>query len=205
MTIFACVLKSGGDYGLEDVLKLRDRVLQHAGNYRNVRFVCFSDLDVSEHCERVHLEHNWPGWWSKKELFNPAFKGALTYLDLDTVPVGDLSGLAAVKGPAIMRDVYRPDGLQSAIMVIPQDKKSSIWRYFLSDPERHMRECTVRYTKWGDQGFLEGHWQDAKRLQDVLPGQIVSWKANECAARGIPAEARLVVFHGKPRPRDVGY
>jgi hypothetical protein len=38
------------------------------------------------------------------------------------------------------------------------------------------------------------------RLQSLYPGQIVSYKAH--ARAGIPENARLVCYHGKPRPND---
>lgn len=204
MTRIACVLKSGGDYGPADVEKLKAHLDVHLPK---AELVCFSDFDPAAlPCRTIALEHDWPGWWSKLELFNPAHRGCWHYLDLDMVPVGDLSDFAAIRQVAIMRDVYRPDGLQSAAMVIPQAAKAEIWKAFTGDPEANMQACTVRYSKWGDQGFLEGFWLDkAKRLQDLLPGQIVSYKANRIAASGVPEGARLVAFHGRPRPHEVGW
>jgi len=87
MLTVACVLRSGGKFDSEYVRKLRDGVLRFA----NVphRFVCLSDVDVP--CERIPLEHNWPGWWSKIELFRPGvIKAPMLYLDLDTIVIGSL-------------------------------------------------------------------------------------------------------------------
>lgn len=200
-TTVACVLKSGGDYTASDVAALQARIAVHLPG---ADFVCLSDVDVP--CRRIPLEQGWPGWWSKIELFRPDIAGKLLYVDLDTVPVGDLTDLAKIRKTAIMRDVYRPDGLQSAVMVIPQAAKAEIWNAFTADPAGNMAACTVRWSKWGDQGFIEQFWTNkAARLQDLLPGQIVSWKADRIAETGVPADARLIVFHGRPRPTDVGY
>jgi len=40
----------------------------------------------------------------------------------------------------------------------------------------------------------------AIRLQDIVPGQLVSFKA-QCSD-GVPDDARVVFFHGLPRPHE---
>src|SRR6185437_8074786 len=59
MLTVACVLKSGGVYTPEYVERLRSGVGQHLDHYK---FVCLSDVDVPD---RIPLENDWPGWWSK--------------------------------------------------------------------------------------------------------------------------------------------
>src|SRR5690348_14630210 len=86
------------------------------------RFVCFTDdptgLDESIVTERLpgHLK----GWWNKLWLFRAgAFKRGdhVLFFDLDTAITGPLDGIAAYRGPfAILRDFYRPDGLQSSVI-----------------------------------------------------------------------------------------
>ncbi len=146
------------------------------------------------------LRQNWPGWWSKMELFDPSIPGDWLYFDLDTMFVDDLSDIAAVDSLTIMRDVYRPNGLQSSMMHIPQSVKVEIWRAFCADPAGHMARCTTSDC-WGDQGFLEGFWLDkASRWQDVCPGRVVSYKVH-----GVTPDAAVVIFHGRPKPRDIGW
>lgn len=202
MTTIVCVLKSGGDYRPAHVAKLQQAVKRYSPGSR---FLCLTDIDGLD-CPTVPLKYDWPGWWSKMELFRPDIRGALFYIDLDCVVVGDLSDLVAIRGPAIMRDVYRPDGLQSSIMAIPARAKKEIWQAFIADPQANMDACTVRWSKWGDQGFIEGFWLDkAKRFQDELPGQVLSYKADNVARTGVPEGARVIVFHGRPRPWEAGF
>jgi len=53
----------------------------------------------------------------------------------------------------------------------------------------------------GDQGFLADHGlAGAQRWQSVVPGQICSYKVHDLARRGMPDNARVVCFHGQPRP-----
>lgn len=193
----AFVLRSGGEYRPEHVDRLAKQVRAHLPG---ADIVCFSNVDVP--VERIPLRHDWPGWWSKMELFRPDIEGDLLFMDLDTAIVGSLADMAAATGPVIMRDVYRPQGLQSSIMAIPHAIKGQVWQAFTARADRHMR----RYRRGGDQAFLENHtvirW---RRWQDICPGQLVSYKADVKRLGHVPAGARAVVFHGKPRPWEVGW
>jgi hypothetical protein len=195
--IVACVLRSGGTYTPEHVARLRDGVRANLGDHR---FICLSDVDVP--CERIALTEQWPGWWSKLELFRPDIDGDLLYFDLDTIITGDLSDMAAINRLAIMRDVYRPDGLQSSVMYIPQDEKSKVWERFTAHPEHYM----AQYASGGDQAFLEPLWGERATIwQEALPGQLASYKADHIAECGVPDNCRAVIFHGRPKPEDIGW
>ncbi|WP_448043798.1 hypothetical protein [Bradyrhizobium liaoningense] len=116
--------------------------------------------------------------------------------------VDDLSDIAAVRGPAIMRDVYRPNGLQSSTMHIPQSSKVEIWNAFTSDPAGHM----ARHAIGGDQTFIEQFWTDkATRWQDACPGRVVSYKVDVLPHQRVPSGASVVIFHGRPRPREINW
>lgn len=195
MKTVAFVLRSGGDYTAEDVERLAAGVRAHLPD---ARIVCLSDCPVP--VERIPLAHDWPGWWAKMELFRPDLASHdWVYMDLDTIVTGSLEELAALDDLAIMRDVYRPNGLQSAVMCLPAADRAEAWADWISGPSHRMKQ----FARGGDQAFLETHYLDrALRLQGRLPGQIVSYKADPPAAR---AAARLVVFHGKPKPRDVNW
>ncbi|MGV1795315.1 hypothetical protein [Rhizobium sp. A37_96] len=131
-------------------------------------------------------------------------------MDLDTSVVGDLGDIAAINQLALMRDIYRPEGLQSSIMYLPEAARRQIWAEWIDRPQHWMDI----YQKGGDQAFLERFWlNNAGRWQDLLSGQIVSWKSHvrqalyddESGNGSIPSEARVVIFHGKPRPWDIGW
>lgn len=192
-----CVLKSGGEYLPEHVLRLRSQVLAHGA----ADLICLSDVPI-DGVTRIPLMHGWPGWWSKMEIFRPDLLelGKIVYMDLDTTVIGNLTPLLEFERLATMRDVYRPRGLQSSVMVIPEEHRPPVWRRWYADPERYMREHSVG----GDQIFLEGSWLSlAARIQDWLPGLLVSYKADDVARSG-PRDASLIVHHGKPRPWEVG-
>ena len=93
MVTVACVYWKGKFRGREVydsswVAKLRNMVARNLPMEH--RFVCLSNADVP--CVKIDLIHDWPGFWSKIELFRPGlFEGRVLYLDLDIVITGDLT------------------------------------------------------------------------------------------------------------------
>lgn len=210
MLTVACVLKSGGIYDATWVARLRDGVARHLPIEH--RFVCLSDVDVP--CERIPLVHGWPGWWSKIELFK--LPGPVLFFDLDTAIVGDLSEIAQTaqrSSFAMLRDFYRlGDGVGSGVMAWDDDDLvSKLYRDFAREPS----VLQGRYAAGGDQAFIEVHFDErlVTRWQDVLPGQIVSYKVHcrggvspvsgQRTGLGIPDGARVVCLHGTPKFADM--
>jgi len=193
----ACVLRSGGDYGPEYVRRLRAGVKRHLPG---AGWVCVSDVpEVATHA----LWHGWPGWWSKIELFTPGLlTGPTLYLDLDTVVCADLADVAAAvpaDGFTMLQDFTKPDSYGSGVMAWGGDW-SRLYYAFAADPQGHMARCRTG-ARWGDQGFIRDHLGRVPATwQAQVPGQIVSYKVH-----GRTPDARLVCFHGKPRPHEVGW
>lgn len=146
---------------------------------------------------RILTDGRGDGWWSKIDLFEPGrFKGRCLYFDLDTLIVGSLDHLAAYRGDfAMLTDFFHPHLKASGVMA---------WEAGAAD---HV------FTKWqeagfpsfhprGDGGWIEAMMPNAERLQELFPSQIVSFKA-DCIAHGIPPGARVVCFHGLPRPHTL--
>lgn len=212
MVTIVTVLKSGKEYRAAHVQWL------HAQLPENIPAICLSDVEIPG-ITTLPLMGNWPGWWSKLEIFNPDLPGIgdqdLLYLDLDTVITGDITPLLEVKTFIAATDFYREKypvpPMNSTVMYIPTEIKNIVWTAWLNDPEKHMRECTLPH-KHGDQGFI-GSIVDPLRWQDVMPGAIVSYK-KDIAAVGrwshsvgngtVPKGTRLVCFHGQPRPWQSG-
>ncbi|MER8563813.1 hypothetical protein [Mesorhizobium sp. M0578] len=198
MKTVACVLRSGGEYAPRHVVRLLSQVIEHLPG---AEFRCFSDIKL-QGVEVIPLRYGWPGWWAKMELFRPELPDDWLYFDLDTLIVGSLADMAAIEGPAILRDVYRPWGLGSGIMAIPQSIKAAVWEAFTAAPADHMQ----RFAAGGDQEFLEScRGVDWRLWQDLCPRQLCSYKVDVQRLGRIPTGVRVVFFHGKPRPWDVGW
>jgi len=195
----ACVLRTGGIYTPEWVARLQEGVRRHMD--RPHRFVCLSDLDGALlPCETIPLKTDWPGWWAKIELFRPRlFEGPVLYIDLDCIITGPIDGLPRrVQGFTMTRD-FLGKGMNSSVM--------SWWGDYQHLPEKMNEEPGLRQKyqrtpdgRIGDQAFIEDHADPA--MDAFADGQVVSFKRH--ARNGPPQGAKIVAFHGKPKPPEAG-
>lgn len=192
-------IRAGGLFPPAYVHILQDMVARNLEGGFPGRFVCFTDRpEELENIETRPLPADLPGWWSKLALFREGLfpdGDRVLFFDLDTVITGSIDALAKYDGEfAILRDFYRPNGLQSSVMAWRAGDHPEIWRTFeaagcpMDDPG-------------GDQAWIERCCLPSRvnRLQVLFPDMFVSYK--QC--RGIPQQASVVVFHGHPRPHEV--
>lgn len=202
--MIACVLRSGGVYQPAHVQRLQAQAAQWAPG---VPFVCLSDVAVPG-VETIALQHGWPGWWSKLELFRDGvfeLGQRVLYADLDTTFVGSLADvLRQVDGFVALSNFYIRAGKQtlggalgSGLMSWTVGTAGHLYERFAWNPPAIMADCGG----YGDQLFIHNNVGRRAYWQDVLPGQVVSYKVH--CGDGCPEDARVVCFHGKPRPWDV--
>jgi hypothetical protein len=201
-------MRSGGVYNATHVRTLEAMVSRHLP-YLD-RFVCLTDSDfLDPHVECIGLVNHWPGWWSKLELFSKrvAPEGSrVLYFDLDMVITGSLVEIAARPEPFIVKsDTYRNGiksprhlkgrpGYQSSMMAWTAGELEYLYTDFARTAPTHM----TKHKAIGDQEFLEFHAPRAAYWDDVAPGQVVSFRRH--CREGLPADARVVDFHGKMKP-----
>ena len=200
MFTIACVLKSGGEYDQEWVRKLRDAVARNLT--RPHRFVCLSDVEVP--CERIPLQHNWDGWWSKIELFKP---GVLTdntlYLDLDTAIVDSIDDLTNLDFDfAMLRSFANPNQPASGVMWF-RNVPTQVYTKFAKQPDawiaHYYRHRIGAYC--GDQAFISDTVGDKIAfLTDIYSG-ITSYKLH-CKTKLLPGTS-IVCFPGNPKPTEL--
>lgn len=196
----ALVLKSGGIYKWEHAQVLAEQIFRNSPQH--IPVFCLTDLPHSEGTHCRPLKYNFPGWWSKMELFRPDIGGDILYFDLDTVVLASLRDIVKVDKLTMLRDFYRdgtrkPEGLGSGMMFLPEADRAEVWNAFIADPQKAMTECS----RGGDQQFLERFYlQKAQRWQDVVPSQVVSYKVH--CKQGVPPDAKVVCAHGKPKLWD---
>ena len=198
-----CVLKSGGGYDAEWVRKLRDGVARNLTLPH--RFRCMSDVDVP--CERIALQHDWNGWWSKIELFRPGvIEGPTLYLDLDTVITGPLDEIAKITYDfCALRNFHQPDYIGSGVMWFRSAEAvpHRVYEKFCKQPDAYMahHERVKVGSHLGDQAFLHDAMNgDIPFMQDQFPG-IRSFKYH--ARSFMPQDTSIICFHGQPRLHEV--
>jgi len=186
--LIVTVLRSGGEYLPEHVYRLK-KMLPGRMLY------CLSDIRLNSSVVTISLKYDWAGWWSKMELFRPDFVCDWFYVDLDTTITGDISDMLNVGRTHMLSDFYRPERPASGLMYLTPDDRARVWNEWIKDPHGHM----ARAGTLGDQAFIRTVLGDGvARWQDTLPGQVVSYKVH--CREDIPSDARVVCFHGKPRP-----
>jgi len=195
-----CVLKSGGIYDAEWVRKLRDAVSRNLSIPH--RFVCLSDVDVP--CDRIPIEQNWAGWWSKIELFKPGVIHEPTlYLDLDTAITGPLDGLFDIPSDfAMLRSFADPTHPASGVMWFGK-VPHQVYTKFAKQPEAYIAhyERNQSGARIGDQAFIADVLGDKiDFLTDLFSG-ITSYKLHH-KTRLLPGTS-IVCFPGSPKPTEI--
>lgn len=211
----ACVLRSGGDFILEDVSNLAKSVNRHFGK---VRFICLTDYTEpvsSEAVKFIPLVKLWPSWWAKMELFN--LVGPIITLDLDSVPVRDCQDMdlfvrsLGSNDFMCLKDFGRvPYG--SGLMAWGKADMRWLFKLFDNDYLKAKHEVSAsgyhlyiggrRYM--GDQAYMTQYVPKRMKIilaQDKFDG-IDSYKWG-VVKNGFKENQRMVFFHGKPRPHQV--
>ncbi len=186
--------------GSEYVNILFDSVWRNIDDKTEFQFICFSDRLDEYYTEGVivkPLPGDLKGWWNKLWLFKEGQfdpEDRIIYFDLDTVITGDLTELLSYQGDfSILRDIYRPNGLQSSVMAWNGSWGKHIWNEFEAYGRPDMNG--------GDQAWIEAHVLKVDKLQDLYPNFFASFKA-QCGLM-YPKGAKVVFFHGLPRPHEV--
>lgn len=120
-------------------------------------------------------------------------------MDLDTLPVDDLSDLAGYRGDFALIDDLNPRAKirQSGVMAYragPGTYAADLYERFCRRDFEYMRDYR------GDGEWLNAFAHDPDILQSLYPHQIVSYKLH--ARQGPTPGARLVCGHGEPRFSD---
>lgn len=197
-----CCVRAGDKFSPAYVSNLLDMVRRNLAEGFEGEFVCFTDQadDLGPGISIRPLPADLPGWWAKLALHKAGVfpdGDRVLYLDLGCVITGRLDEVAGYDGPfATLRDFYRPEGLQSAVMAWRAGETHDIW-------EKYERAgCPVDFecnNTWGDQAWIEHVRPDAVRLQDRFPSLFASFKL----LNGPPSKASVVCFHGFPKPADI--
>lgn len=133
-----------------------------------------------------------PGFWAKVSMFQPGrFSGRVLYLDLDVTVIGSLDELAYYPYHfCAIRDYQFPLQINSSVMAWDSSTADHVYSDF--DPEAMER-------LHGDQ-----NWIHEKVNATTFPKRwCPSYKANILPTGKVPADARVIVYHGKPKPWEV--
>lgn len=175
-----------------------------------------ADVDILERMVAKHLsephqfvcitESDLPGWWGKVRLFDGRANARNLWLDLDTVITGPLDGLVTplADGIRIAKNWAQSGygGCQSSVMYWEGHNGRVISDDF--DPRiAHWPPRNEPGVLWGDQEWITVLRDDGRiEVQYFDPVDVISYKYH-VRGQGLPPHAKVVVFHGEPKPADV--
>jgi len=201
-----CVYKTGGDFSRDYVTKLKVAVKKNT--IKSHEFICLTDdPEVRSICKVIPLKNNFPGWWSKIELFRPDLPDDnYLFFDLDTVVFRNIDDMIALADNApgfLMLTGFNkrlPDHPASGIMMGRFPKLSYIYDEFRKDPGAII--YSLRNEKVGmngDQGWIirKVGWE-VDRIQNYLPSGYIIGKMMWRHKRGLD-RAHIIAWSGKPR------
>lgn len=161
-------------------------------------FEVFTDDPTGLHPSIVSrsLPDGLTGWFTKLYLLKSGVfdeGDRVLFFDLDVLITGPLDEIVKYDGDfAILRDAYRPNGWQSAVMAWRAGALSHVWDTY--------EAAGCPEIPGGDQRWIEQNQDRADILQDLFPEAFVSFKVSDGK---IPAKADVVFFHGRPRPHEI--
>jgi hypothetical protein len=200
----ACVYWQGKFRGREAIYKPvwveRLQRMIHKNLPLSHTFSCLTNSDEVK-TRTVPLVHNYPGWWSKIELFRPGvFKTKwVLYFDLDLVVMKDLSPLCQKKSASFTAVSAMPsdgkiqttkDGkvvrlLNSSVMFFNTEEMSSVYERFNESVMKDFR---------GDQDWL-GHLVQEKAITLSFYDHTWITKLRYCPGHGKkPSHAAKVIL-----------
>jgi uncharacterized Rossmann fold enzyme len=204
---FVCV-NVGTRYPMAYVEILRDMVFRNASTLEDdCAFWCLTDRpdELPEGVYPIPAPEGLPGYWAKLALFSPAMPwdewDRVVYFDLDVAITGRLEDLVTRKG--IAKDPGWPCH-NSSVMVWDHGEHREAWDRFTPDiitrspgPIVPANVLPEGVPNGGDQEWLTevGGW-------DEFPAPwVVSYRWQ---AKAWPtADAKVVQFHGDPKPADI--
>jgi hypothetical protein len=188
----------------EYIQRLRDGVRRNLP--RPFRFVVFSDRDLKiDGVETLPLDPRMFRWnLQKMVMYSPeaGLAGKVLALDLDVVVTGPLNDLITYKAPFITCEAaYKKNWCGGSVIGFrPPYGQDEFWK-----PLEEDREFWEYYSRGSERCYYNMRFscmqKPPKFWQDRFPGQIVSYKVD--CENGLPEGARIVRFHGKPRPHQV--
>jgi hypothetical protein len=205
----ATVFRSGGTYTQAHV----DNIYNSCKKYikADFEFYCLTDMPnefTNKNINKVTLQHNWPIYWSKMELFKPGvfpIDSNIFYIDLDTLITNDITDIATYDTNFLgMRDFNTLNLLSSGLLKYKYNTSHYIYNTFLLDPIRWMK-C-----RGGDQEAIHLILKETPEyMQDIFPRRMGEF-INHCykpeaphAPVKIDEHINIVCFHGRPKMENL--
>jgi len=131
----------------------------------------------------------YPGYWAKISLFEPGrFKGRVLYFDLDTTLVQGIDDIINFPWPFGIINDWNLPGVNSSVMVWDAGAADHLYTKFKPEVMERLH---------GDQNWISEKMLSAVRFPKDW---CVSYKKHVRPTGKIPKDAKVICYHGNPRP-----
>jgi len=167
----------------------------------NPQLVVVTDFEggFEEDIEVYPFVHEERGWACIMETFRPeVVKDRALLVGLDTIMVGPLKEIEEAEGLIAPLDPYHAPSICNAVVAVDD---SSVWEKWEDQRELHLGDPLYDlFGQFSEMKWLRHHTKP-KLWDDILPNQIVSYKAH-VKKNGV-GDAKIVYFHGNPKPNEL--
>jgi hypothetical protein len=172
------------------------------------RFVCLVNqpYDFEEDVTSVRLWDPEEEWMAINEIYrNDLGVERGVFFGLDTIIVGNLDELLTWSGDfGLLSDPFRHQTICNGIVSFGRAWADRLWDDWNEDREKIRATCQINGSP-SEMAFLRQRKDPAWVLLDkTWPGRFLSYKASGLKHQEmISEEARVVYFHGKPKPHQL--
>ena len=215
------VYKSGGDYDIRYVVALANELIKYVKV--PYKFYCLTDQpsEVAPYAIPVKLKQDWPGWWSKLELFDKeqifnCSTDMVLYFDLDVLLLRNMQSLVNVcyqlNFPIMLRSSDKigkaNDWPSSSIMAWKGHMMVKVWLEAkirgIEDVINKSNQNISRAGQRTDQGFIRTIL-NPRKFQDFLPKKHIVFKYPDYMKdQKVIDHAGILNWTGLPRFHQMG-
>lgn len=205
MKTIVLVLKSGGDFGFQDVNLIGTQILLKWKSSIKPKIVCFWD-QIKETIDLGNIEYrpinnDYKGVWSRFMLYGPEVEDLkpFLYLDLDTAIIQSLENIFELVYEKedkwiVLEDFWQKNQLATGLVWFPKNCKKTleIYNKYVSDGKSYTGRMDYYLRTVSKEDLF---WQQ-------LTSTVYNFKPKNISGKylvDLPKNANLVCFHGKPR------
>ena len=212
-------LKHGTKYSVEYVNILYSMAMRH--NTSAIKFACITENPTGMHPDIVHIplpHHKLTGWWFKPWVFSNEFPltGDIMFMDLDLVIIDNMDALWEFSPVSfcIIRDfvrVFNPahNKFNSSVFRFRSGEYRRLWdkivkdltliQQYRGDQDYITDEITDNFSFWPDEWIQSYKWEIRNRTDLIHVGNTKMFRT----VVNVPTDAKILVFHGDPKPEFV--
>jgi len=191
--------------------RLARSIRRHNPDAEIVTITDYDKEDFGEDIECHEFLYGSRDWSSMMELYRPEIvKDRAILVGLDTICTGDLEDiddLVLHDGYCHIMplDPYFSPKTCNGVVGVNFGTSQEIWFNWTAKAARGARDSEEyrMFGRFSEMVYLRKNAKASDLWDEVAPGQVLSYKVHVRPARHLPERAKLVYFHGTPKPQQI--